>query len=52
LRSKLILFVVDLVLVLVNQNFIGDEHEDDDEGGGNCRIVAQRAKVAYLTSVI
>jgi len=56
LRSKLILFVVDLVLVLVNQNFIGDEHKDDDEGGGggggNCRIVAQRAKAAYLTSVI
>jgi hypothetical protein len=28
-RSNLILFV----LVLENQNFIEDEHEDDDEGG-------------------
>jgi hypothetical protein len=32
------------VLVLVNQNFIGD----DDEGGG-CRAVAQRAKEAKTT---
>ena len=41
MRSNLILFVLVLVLVLVNQNFIGDE--DDDEGG-SCRTVAQRAK--------
>jgi len=30
-RSKLILFVLVLVLVLENQDFIEDEHEDDDE---------------------
>ncbi len=46
MRSNLILFVLVLVLVLVlvNQNFIGD----DDEGGG-CRAVAQRAKEAKTT---
>jgi hypothetical protein len=42
MRSNLILFV----LVLVNQNFIGDE--DDDEGG-SCRAVAQRPKEAKTT---
>jgi hypothetical protein len=47
MRSNLILFV----LVLVNQNFIGDEYEDDEEGG-SCRAVAQRVKAAHLTSVI
>ena len=43
MRSNLILFV------LVNQNFIGDEDEDDDEGN-SCRVVAPRAKAAHLTS--
>ena len=46
MRSNLILFVLVLVLVLVNQDFIGDE--DDDEGG-SCRAVAQRAKEAKTT---
>jgi hypothetical protein len=45
MRFNLIFFV----LVLVDQNFIGDE--DEDEGGG-CRVVAQRAKAAHLSSVI
>jgi hypothetical protein len=47
MRSNLILFVLVLVLVLVlvNQNFIGEE---DDEGG-SCRAVAQRAKEAKTT---
>ena len=45
MRSNLILFV------LVNQNFIGDEYEEED-GGGSCCAVAQRAKMAHLTSVI
>ena len=45
-RSNLNLFV----LVLVNQNFIEDENEFDDEGC-SCRAVAQRAKAAHLTSV-
>jgi hypothetical protein len=39
------------VLVLVNQNFIRDEHEDEDEGD-SCRAVAQRAKTTNLTSVL
>ena len=42
MRSNLILFV----LVLVNQNFIGNEDED-----GSCRAMTQRAKAAHLTSV-
>jgi len=45
MRSNLILFV------LVNQNFIGDEDEkENDDQGGSCRAVAQRAKAAHLTS--
>ena len=49
MRSNLILFV----LVLVNQNFIRDEHEDEyDDEGGSCRTVVQRAKAAHLTSAI
>ncbi len=49
MRSNLILFV----LVLVNQDFIRDEHEDeDDDEGASCRAVAQRAKAAHLTSAI
>jgi len=45
MRSNLIFFV------LVNQNFIGDEYEENNEGG-SCCAVAQRAKVAHLTSVL
>ena len=33
-RSNLILFVLVLVLVLVNQNFLRDEYDDE---GGSCR---------------
>jgi hypothetical protein len=51
MRSNPILFV--LVLVLVNQNFIGDKDEDEyDDEGGSCRAVVQRVKAAHLTSVI
>ncbi len=51
MRSNLILFV--LALVLVNQNFIGDEDEyEDDDEGGSCRAEAQRFKATHLTSVI
>ncbi len=51
MRSNLILFVLVLVLALVDQNFIGDEHEDEyDDEGGSCRAVAQRVKAAHLTA--
>jgi hypothetical protein len=49
----MILFVLLVVLVLVNQNFIGDEDEkENDDDGGSCRAVAQRTRAAHLTSVI
>jgi hypothetical protein len=35
----------------VNQNFMGDEKESDDDGD-SCRAVAQRTEAAHLTSVI
>ena len=51
MRFNLILFVLVVVLVLVNRNFIEDEDEYDNEGG-TCRSVAQKAKAAHPTSVI
>ena len=47
IRSNLIFFVLVLVLVLVNQYFIEDEHEYDDKGG-NCRTVVRRVKTTHL----
>jgi hypothetical protein len=47
MRSNLILFV----LVLVNQNFIGDQDEYDDEGG-SCRgeaLQSEDGSVANLS---
>ena len=47
MQSNLILFVLVPYKILIHE----DEHEDDDEGGGNCRAVDQNAKAAPLTSV-
>jgi len=47
IRSNLIFFVLVLVLALVNQYFIKDEHEYDDEGG-NYRTVVRRVKTPQL----
>ena len=52
MRSDLILFVlvVVLVLVFVNQNFMGDEYEDDDDKGDSLsRRISKSYGVLFIT---